>query len=236
MKRFRFLIILLFIIPSVWGQKDKLHSNWLHADFKKEHFLTHLQYLFQTSDLVQITDYQNVKTVLFIPQLLHQTILVKMVGVDNKGKHLISHVIQTTTNQQLVNNELTLVETSITSPIIQKHLITIEAGMRLKERWNTIDKANLEEATSYNGERIRYFSYEVEALHYLVNANTKKISLCWGINDQNKMTTIFFPVQETADGKLEIEGGAALDLGSPCPNTCPPPDEEKNDDDNKSSS
>jgi len=229
---FSFLLFFIMALPACeqennFQQQEKWDSDWLSANLQTIDFETNSQYLFPTSQLKQMLDNQEVTTVLFAPCLQNQAVFVKMIGINQKGEQLMTQLIRPIANQPLVHQKdshLAQARVAPQSPVIQKHLISVEKGLELRENWNTLPKEALEEATSYNKERIRYFSYEAEALQYLVNTNTEHISLSWGVNEEQKMTTVFFPIQKIEDGRFFIKSQVeeVMDLGTPCPSTCRP--------------
>lgn len=86
--------------------------------------------------------------------------------------------------------------------------------------WNQKSTLDIDEVSSYHGERIRHFSLEAAVVAHMANLSVDYINLSWVLNADHKLTTLFVPI---SDNKIQSKNDTAAliyDASAPCPPLC----------------
>lgn len=151
-------------------------------------------------------------------------------GVDDENEVISSIFKVGTLNTGAVN--LTDVDTqkppfdaSNAEEDVKKHILQIKDAIPYLYKWKNAlqDTENLEDKVSYDGMRIKHFTIDKDAIAFLVNRdNVTKVELVLGLNEENKMTTVFFGKNNKNVIFDEDAVNFALDFTAPCPSECDP--------------
>ncbi|MEM9681291.1 MAG: hypothetical protein AAF901_13290 [Bacteroidota bacterium] len=124
-----------------------------------------------------------------------------------------------------VTPEETIDVLDIANNEIKKHVLNRDAAMRYLRQWDEAihNSASLENKVSENGTRYKYFTMDKEAIAFLINKDeVVSLELFFGVNDNNKITTVFLGQDKNGDILLPNAQNIALDFTKPCPSDCDP--------------
>ncbi|WP_281232166.1 hypothetical protein [Flavobacterium gelatinilyticum] len=175
-------------------------QNWLTVDLDAEFANSQKEvtaYLFSTKELTKLVKTPNVTEVHFVLGYSDHTIQISTAGVDANGKKLgeVNSVVlkETDYSAQLSNlNESTLNTTAKRTPLQNAHIMSPQVAFAGITAWqqklNSV--SDLDEVTSFEGTRFRYFSLESSIIEDMVKKNPANIGLFLGLNSKGKVTTI----------------------------------------------
>jgi hypothetical protein len=172
----------------------------------------------------------------------NQELQIEVAGVDQNGAILssFSSIINTDSN---IKNSIDELQSStyaydinpLDLSLTDKHLLPYKNAYTYINNWEeSIQHQQIESLITYNGERIRYFSTPKEVVKAMVSPQkVTSIALFLGLNDTNKLTTVF--IQKNSAGSLllntaynksgiypEDNEGDIYDFTKPCPTVCDP--------------
>lgn len=176
-------------------------ENWLSADLDAKFANSQKQvtaYLFANEEMSKLVETPNIKEVHFVLGYSDSTIQISIVGVDKSGKKLgtVNSTILKEPNYETKLNklsELSVSQTRKRTTLLNSHLLLSKdalAGIKSwKEKLNSV--SDLNEVTSYEGARFRYFILESDIVKDMVDkTGTKNIGVFFGLNPKGKVTTI----------------------------------------------
>ncbi|MBW1297182.1 hypothetical protein [Aquimarina litoralis] len=209
--------------------ENSFAKNWQEADLSKIFTGKEMNYPISVEQLKSILNHKNVYLVRFVPGVIEGKLQVKVVSIDAKGTVLDEELVLQ--NEDLrINDQLQELRTivfnkeTISDPMVSKHILQFDEAADFVGSWNQKSSLDLNEVTSYDGIRIRYFSMEPNAVQHMANTEVEYINLSWGLNKDNKLTTVFVPIVDTKIAAKTKNGNnrSAYDFTDPCPNTCRP--------------
>ena len=213
-------------IPNQQINLDKFQSEWLNADLNQVLSGKEMNFYISDNQLQNVVQPKEAYQVRFIPGFINGDLHFKVVSIDQFGTILSEETVAQQTELKLgvqVNKlrDQQLLERNIPSTV-KKHIMTYALADQFITAFHNKAKPNINEITSYNGDRIRHFAYTPEVVKDMIANPAEGFSLSLGVNQEDKLTTVFIPLQgnEVINTK---EGGSAYDFTQPCPNTCDPP-------------
>ncbi|WP_299439121.1 hypothetical protein [uncultured Aquimarina sp.] len=207
--------------------EDLFAKNWQEADLTKFFTGEEMNYPISNQQLKNVLNNKDVYQVRFVPGILNNELQVKVISIDAKGVVLAEELVKQSKDLVLENQLEELRTTninkeSIVDPIISKHLLPFNNAANYLNSWKQKSTLDINEVTSYNGMRIRHFAIEPVVVKHMIALESEAINLSWGINPENKLTTVFVPV---FDGTIQTKTGgskSAYDFTNPCPPSCDP--------------
>ncbi len=151
-------------------------------------------------------------------------------GVDADNK-VISSILKVGTvntgavNLEDVDTQIPPFDTSNSEEDVKKHILQIKDAIPYLYNWRNAmeDPATLESKVSYDGMRIKHFTIDKDAIAFMVNRdNVTAVELVLGLNEENKMTTVFFGKNNKNVIFDDSAINFALDFTTPCPSDCNP--------------
>ncbi len=209
-------------------------KNWQEADLSTVFTGKEISYNISPQQLQEVVADKKVTQVRFIPGVVNNEVLVTVVGVDKAGAIVTQITKKPTTGISIATElqkvqDITFNKTAIDDKLVAYHTLQPEEALQFVTSWNTVvrSKSNIDEVTSYNGERIRHYSMDAEMVAHMAGLPVQYINLSWGLNKESKLTTVFVTVtgnsvkllnkgDEGGDGQ---EGGV-YDFSHPCPPLC----------------
>uniref|UniRef100_UPI00260C4147 hypothetical protein n=1 Tax=uncultured Dokdonia sp. TaxID=575653 RepID=UPI00260C4147 len=82
--------------------------------------------------------------------------------------------------------------------------------------WTKKSMSEIDEITSFNGQRLRYISYPSSLIKHIGSLPSTNTNIAWGIDEKGKITTVIIPIPTNKNELLEV-----FDNGKPCPPSCP---------------
>lgn len=244
---------ILLLIVGLSCQKEEIiedgksHSvdtkkSWLDVNLNSSFAIKQREvtsYVFSAKELAKVINDQEVKEVLFVLGFEKGRIKIEAVGVDQLDKEIVgitSHVfVKTNYENQLMklnNNDSYKISSR---PIVSKHILDSKLAFQGIQSWKDKLSKNIDlnEITSYGGDRIRYYSLEKEVIQAMIdNPKTINIGLFLGLNSDGKLTTIFIgldkdnnisvsPFSSAKGTSIEGIDGPVFDFSTPCPPCAP---------------
>lgn len=211
--------------PNQEVNLDKFQSEWLNADLNQVLSGKEMNFYISDDQLQNVIQPKETYQVRFIPGLINGDLHFKVVSIDQFGTILNEETVAQQTGLKVgvqVNKLIDQqpVERNI-SATVKKHIMTYALVDQFITAFDNKSKPNINEITSYNGDRIRHFAYTPEVVKDMLANPAEGFSLSLGVNQEDKLTTVFIPLQgnEVVNTK---DGGAAYDLSLPCPPYCDP--------------
>lgn len=216
-------------------------ENWLTATLDSKFASSQKQvtaYLFPADKMEALVKTPNVTTVRFVLGYADHTIQISVTGVDKSGKKLgtVSATVLKESNYDgklSKLNQLTVSKTNKRTALLNAHSLLPKDAFAGIEAWQQklSAVADLEEVTSYEGVRFRYFSLESEVILAMVDSgNAANIGLFLGLNTKGKVTTVLIGLDKNNEIKKTTptskEAAAVYDFSLPCPPTGDPADFE----------
>jgi hypothetical protein len=210
-------------------------ANWLSADLN-DSFASSQQkvtaYLFEKKALSELINAKGVDYVRFVLGFDATIIQITAVGIDADGNELASVspkvLFETQYDQQLAKLKETKTQAITAKTVVSKHILAPKMAYSGIKGWQEklVNGKELNEATSYNGERINYYNLEKEVVQAMIdNTNTTSVGLFLGLNGEDKLTTVFIGLNK--ENKIRSSSPTAkdavdevYDFTMPCPNTC----------------
>ncbi|RZS90540.1 hypothetical protein [Aquimarina brevivitae] len=206
--------------------QEELAKNWQEADLAELFGTKNNSYAITPKQLLILAGDQEVESVRFIPGVLDNELVVTFAGVTTTGE--IMEKITIYPEERFITQGLKKCEmqqinkAAITDTKVAQHAIQPATAYQYVMAWEQKDVNKLEELTSYDGQRLYHFSYPASVVKYMAShTSSDYISLSWGINEKDKMTPVFLPLN--ADGEVTIDTKRAdnpYDSGSCCPPDC----------------
>jgi hypothetical protein len=201
-------------------------ESWLTANLDAKFASSQKQvtaYLFSTNEMATLVKKPNIEEVHFVLGYNNNTILIEVIGVDKSGNEL--GTVKSTILKQFNLNKLEEISVSNTNkktPLLTKHLLLPKEASFWINTWqkklNTV--SDLNEITSYQGSRFRYFSLESEIIEEMVSKGNTNIGVFLGINPKGKVTTILIGLDQNNAIKTSLTSKEADDVYDgtrPCP-------------------
>ena len=225
-------------------QKDNPHENsvsvsaiqkgnWLTADLDSKFANSQKQvtaYLFDNDEMSKLVKTPNITEVRFVLGYSDNTIQIDVVGVDKSGKKLgtVKSKILNEQNYTKKLNELNNVSVSTTNKrtaLLNAHLLSPKDAFKGIEAWQKklSSVSDLDEITSHEGTRFRYFSLESDIVKAMADqSGTANIGLFLGLNAVGKVTTILISLDKNNTiKKTSLASKTATsdvyDASRPCP-------------------
>ncbi|WP_452601963.1 hypothetical protein [Pontimicrobium sp. MEBiC06410] len=223
------------VLPGQNPIKQALHSLdfWQTADLPVvfTDFIQEAQsFTFSKSFFVNSLEVRNLEAYRFALGVSNNKLQVICLGVTEENEVISSVFKIGTPNMGAINAEE--VDTQQNTPYdvstiaredIRGHVLQIKDALRYLNDWRDTlnDISTLDDKVSYDGNRIKYYTLDKDAMDFLVNRDdVTAVELVFGLNDEGKMTTVFFG----KNGKNVIFDtnavNFALDFTSPCPSNC----------------
>ncbi|WP_299311209.1 hypothetical protein [uncultured Aquimarina sp.] len=209
--------------------EDLFAKNWQEADLSKFFTGEEMNYPIATQQLQNVMNHKDVYQIRFVPGILNNKLQVKVVSIDAKGTVLAEELVKQTESLAISEQLNKLRETSfnkeaIIDPTVAKHILQFNEAADYVNSWKQKSGTDINEVTSFNGMRVRHFSIEPKVVSHMIDQGAAFINLSWGINPENKLTTVFVP---TTNNSIEAatknrSNGPVYDFTEPCPNTCDP--------------
>ncbi|MBP1224655.1 hypothetical protein [Flavobacterium sp. 1355] len=183
-------------------------ENWLTADLDSKFANSQKQvtaYLFDNDEMSKLVKTPNINEVRFVLGYSDNTIQIDVVGVDKSGKKLgtVSSTILKDSNYSKKLDELNDVSVSTTNKrtaLLNAHLLSPKDAFKGIEAWQKklSSVSDLDEITSHEGSRFRYFSLESDIVKAMVDkSGTANIGLFLGLNPVGKVTTILISLDKS---------------------------------------
>jgi len=163
----------------------------------------------------------EVSSVRFVLETLDDQLQIRVVGVSASGLKTTGKVVAQNDLRQTLN-QLHLTETKVSNidilaNNIAKHVLQPAQATAYIQGWQRAFKNNaLEEIVSYDGERIRHFSMPALVVQQMADAGG--VQLVWGLNTEEKLSTVFLP----KTNRNNEQQGYIYDFSEPCPLACNP--------------
>jgi hypothetical protein len=184
-------------------------------------------YRFDKNELEQMLDKPNLKEFRFQLGVANNTLQVTCIGLDANKQELVAFAEGTVQNNTLEfpQNTEAFNKPNDINELANKHVLDNKQAISYLKNWKAAqqDIAQLEAKLSYEGTRIKHYTITKEAISLLMNQeNVTAVALAWGLNTDNKMTTVF--LGQDAEGTILMPNKAnmALDFTRPCPTACDP--------------
>ena len=225
----KFLLILLTIAlalvscqkeenPSIDSEKAiEAFDNWMKADLSQIFSGTELNYTVDNQKFLELSSLDNASEIRFIPGVINNKLTIRIAAVDPASQKIIADLWVTDSKETKLLDQLKNRKPyaeSVTDKEILSHQLSFEKLTTYLSNWNQKSKTDINEMATFNGERLRFTAYPAKVIQHIAKQNTKETIITWGINDENKMTTVFLIFKNSKS----IEG---FDDGSPCPPACP---------------
>ncbi|CAD0005646.1 MULTISPECIES: hypothetical protein [Flavobacterium] len=227
------IMVFMFSCQKESTQDDAISAttlqkeSWLTAKLDAKFASSQKQvaaYLFSTEEMKALVETPNIEEVHFVLGYADNTIRIEVIGVDKSGDDLGS--VKSTILKELnltKLNELSISKTNKRTSLLTKHLLLPKDASVWIEAWqkklNTV--SDLDEITSYEGNRFRYFSLESEIIEAMVAKNNKNIGVFLGLNSKGKVTTILIGLDQNNVIKTTTltskEAEDVYDGTRPCP-------------------
>ncbi|WP_298538848.1 hypothetical protein [uncultured Aquimarina sp.] len=209
--------------------EDLFAKNWQEADLSKFFTGEEMNYPISNKQLKNVLNHKDVYQIRFVPGILNNELLVKVVSIDATGKVLAEELVKQSKDLTL-HNQLEKLRTSdfdketITDSMVSKHILPFNDAANYLNSWMQKSSLYIDEMTSYNGMRIRHFALEPVVIKHMIALESDTISLSWGINSEKKLTTVFVPITNNHIKAATKNGGngPAYDFTLPCPTACDP--------------
>ncbi len=157
---------------------------------------------------------------------LNQELAIDIAGISQKGRIVSSFSSVLNTENALENsiNELQYSRYSYNEPSnATTHLLPYKTAYTYINTWeNAVQKKQIENLITYEGERLRYYSLPKQIVEDMISSkNVGAIALFLGINTNNKLTPVF--IQKAYNGSLLLKKansylGKTNNEGDPDPN------------------
>lgn len=211
---------------SVLENKDWLSAK-LDAKFASSQKEV-VAYLFPVSEMKLLMERPNITQVHFKLGFVDNIIQMQIAGVD-ESDHELGIVKSSILKESIFRNELANLKalsvsaTKKRTELLNSHLLSSGDAFIWISEWqkklNNISE--LDEVTSYEGNRFRYFSLEAEVVKAMLHNGNSSIGVFLGINPKGKVTTILIGldknnhVKKTSVTSEETED--IYDGTRPCP-------------------
>lgn len=211
---------------SVLENKDWLSAK-LDAKFASSQKEV-VAYLFPVSEMKLLMERPNITQVHFKLGFVDNIIQMQIAGVD-ESDHELGIVKSSILKESIFRNELANLKalsvsaTKKRTELLNSHLLSSGDAFIWISEWqkklNNISE--LDEVTSYKGNRFRYFSLEAEVVKAMLHNGNSSIGVFLGINPKGKVTTILIGldknnhVKKTSVTSEETED--IYDGTRPCP-------------------
>lgn len=222
-----------------------IQKNWNDKElditfYNNQSVLSH--YHINTDELHNILQNESVIKFRFILGLNeNQELEIEIAGIDDNGKIISSFTsIKNTSSyykasiDSLNNSSYKYINASNSST----HLLPYKTAYEYINKWEkAIQQKQIESLISYEGKRIRYFSLPKQIVSDMTaSSNVSAIALFLGVNEKEKLTTVF--IQKTYNGNLLLKKehhffgpttngnedddneGNIYDFTEPCPSLC----------------
>ena len=213
-------------IPNQQINLDKFQSEWLNADLNQVLSGKEMNFYISDIQLQNVIQPKETYQVRFIPGLINGDLHFKVVSIDQFGTMLNVATVAQQTGLKLaaqvskLKNQQPVESTA--APAVKKHMMTYALADQFIAAFHNKTNVNIDEITSYNGDRIRHFGYTPEVVKDMIANPAEGFSLSLGVNEEHKLTTVFIPLYKNQVLSTK-EGGSAYDFTLPCPTTCDPP-------------
>ena len=241
MKKVSILLIILFAsvlflnfikTEDILTKETTYKNEWLNANLKHV-FDKQYSYSFDKSFFIEASSSHNIKEYRFVLGLENDKPIIICKAITNQGEMLSSYVISkrievlTSNLVTSINPNETFNSKEVISENISKHLLTSKQTKQYLHDWTLASKSlnTLNNAVSFNGQRIKHFTIKSEAIEYLVNKpDISKVDVIFGQNSYHKMTTVIVGRDNNLKLLLPNSQNFALDFTRPCPTACDPVD------------
>jgi hypothetical protein len=187
-------------------------------------------YLFQLKALSSVVNAKKVVNIRFVLSLQNNAIAINAVGVDNKGKELVNCNSAVFYDPEY-DQKLIKLNTLNSKENASQHILSSKNALAYIQRWKEALKQgmDLNSVTSYNKERIYHFSMPKAIMQKMIlGNNSNNIALFLGINNNNKMTTVFMKLERNnasllPNASMDESAESAdpiYDFSEPCPPLC----------------
>ncbi|WP_299181332.1 hypothetical protein [uncultured Aquimarina sp.] len=209
--------------------EDLFAKNWQEADLSSIFTGKEMNYPISITQLENVLDHKDVYQIRFVPGVIDDELLVKIISIDASGNVLAEELVGQNKDLQ-INNQLNGISTIgfnrelISDPTVAKHILRFDEAVEYMNSWGQKSNQDINEVTSFGGMRVRHFSIEPNVVSHMIDQRAEFINLSWGLNKNNKLTTVFLPV---TNSKIQLttkngNGGSAYDFTTPCPPDCDP--------------
>jgi hypothetical protein len=189
-------------------------------------------YLFKLEALAEVINTKEVHHVRFVLGYNNNIIQISAVGVDAKGNELVTVsstvLFETQYDQQLTKLNSTIAKSITAKTVVSKHILTPKAAYSGIKGWQEklVKVKDLNEVTSYSGERIHHYSLEKEVIQAMIqNSNIANVGLFLGLNNGGKLTTVFVGLNKennirSSSPTARDAADDIYDFTQPCPTAC----------------
>jgi hypothetical protein len=184
------------ITPALAAENE----SWLSANLDAKFASSQKQiaaYLFPASEMKLLIERPNVTQVHFKLGFIDNTIQMQVSGVDEAGVELgmvkSSILKESIFRTELTNlNALSVSRTKKRTVLLNSHLVSPGDAYTWINEWQKKlnNVSELEEVTSYKGNRFSYFSLEAEVIKAMLYQDNINIGAFLGINSKGKITPI----------------------------------------------
>jgi len=166
---------------AITEDKGSYAKNWQEADLSQVFTEDQISYQITPTQLQEIVADKKVTQVRFIPGVVNNHVLVTIAGVDNTGAIVKQITKKPTTAITLEDGlrklqDITFDKAGIDDKVVAYHTIQPREAHQFISFWNAIakskSKSNIDEVTSYNGERIRHFSMEAAMVAHMAGLSS----------------------------------------------------------------
>jgi hypothetical protein len=219
-------------------------ADWLSADLNTSFAGSQQKvtaYLFDKKALAELVQTKEVNHVRFVLGFDGTIIQITAKGVDANGKELVSAsstaLFEPQYDQQLAKLKETKTKAITAKTVVSKHILAPKMAYSGIKGWqDKLVKVNdLNEVTSYEGERIKHYGMEKEVVQAMINnSNTASVGLFLGLNAEGKLTTVFVGLNKennirSSSPTAKDAVDEVYDFSQPCPSCCDWPNKKKAD-------
>ncbi|WP_417939922.1 hypothetical protein [Flavobacterium sp. RS13.1] len=217
------------------------NEDWLSSKLDNNFASSQKQvagYLFSISEMKSLLEKSDITEVHFKLGFIDNTIQMQVAGISESGVELgiVKSAIlkESIFRDQLTNlSALSVSSTAKRTKLLNSHLLTpVDAFLWISEWQKKLSNiSQLDEATSYKGNRFRYFSLEAEVVKAMLYQGNVNLGAFFGINPKGKATIILIGLDKSNHLKKTSfkseETGDIYDGTRPCP-PCVEEDEKEN--------
>lgn len=214
------------------------NEDWLSAKLDAKFASSQKEvagYLFPISEMKPLLEKSNITEVHFKLGFVDNKIQMQVSGVDESGVEL-GIVKSAILKESIFRNELANLKalsvsaTKKRTELLNSHLLSpVDASLWINEWQKKLSNiSELDEVTSYEGNRFRYFSLEAEVVKAMLYQGNVNLGAFFGINAKGKATIILIGLDKSSHlKKASVTSEETEDIYDGT-RPCPPCIEEEN--------
>ncbi|MFC5045172.1 hypothetical protein ACFSTE_16670 [Aquimarina hainanensis] len=218
------------VIDSENNKEQTTDFGWNYNDISTV-FDPQKGYYIPTKKLQEIVASDQVVQVRFIPGVIENKLWVKIVSLNSK-EEIIGQFLVAPKGTDDIKSKLVSIQSkrfnknSEANKIVASHILQPNEAIDYLNSWGRKSTTDIDDVTILNGERIRHYSLSPVVVRHMANQPVSTIYLSWGINYENKLTTVFTPIENhkinlfSKGSNRERENAYIYDFSRPCPTMC----------------